>query len=150
MPPYLRRRLFRGWDWFTTREIRHLSWRERERLEQEAWEIVGRHPRYWLMGKFLPLLNALLIFSASLIHFLKVSLFFYLAMILLFHVQTVIWMVWQRRHFRKALRQKLLDAGRRPAFCFECGYDLEGYEGNECPACDAPLLRYQDSSGSTS
>ena len=48
------------------------------------------------------------------------------------------------------MRQKLLDAGIRPAFCFECGYNLEGYEGSECPACDAPLLRQADASPKTS
>jgi hypothetical protein len=150
MPPYLRRRLFRGWDWFTPREIQHLSWRERERLTQEAWEIVKRHPRFWLMGKFLPILNGILLCCAFLIILLKISLFLYLTLNLVFLVQTVTGLVWQQRHFRRALRQKLLDAGHRPAFCFECGYDLEGYEGNDCPACDAPLLRQPDSAGSTS
>jgi hypothetical protein len=50
-------------------------------------------------------------------------------------------LIWQRRRFREALRQELLAAGICPAFCFECGYNLEGYEGKACPVCDAVLLR---------
>jgi hypothetical protein len=150
MPPYPRRRLFRGWDWFTPGEIQHLPWRERERLTQEAWQIVERPPRYRLMVRVLPLLRSFVLCFAVLAHFLKWSGFIYSALILACLLESVIGLVWQRRHFRSALRETLLESGVRPCNCFECGYDLEGYEGNDCPACDAPLLRQADSSGSTS
>jgi hypothetical protein len=52
MPPLLRGR-FWGLDWFTPREVRHLPWRERERLIQKAADVVCRHLRYWLMGRLL-------------------------------------------------------------------------------------------------
>lgn len=150
MPPYLRRRLFRGWDWFTPRTLRHLPWRERERLEREAWKSVERHPRFWLMGKFLPLLNGFLMCFSALILFLKISPILYPIQILFYLVLSAIRLVWQRRQFRKALQQQLFVEAIRPSLCFECGYDLEGYEGSACPACDAPLLPQPDSSGSTS
>ena len=150
MPPYLRRRLFRGWDWFTPREIQHLPWREREHLTQEAWKAVRRHPRYWLMVRFLPLLCSLAMCLAALASILKLSPLISLAIVLAFLPQSVTEFVWKRRRFREALSLLLLDADVRPHSCFECGYELEGYEGKDCPACDTPLLRQPDSSRSTS
>jgi hypothetical protein len=119
-------------------------------LEREAWKIVGRHPRYWLMGKFLPLLNGFLLCFAALILFLKISPILYPIQILFYLVLSATRLAWQRRQFRKALQQQFLEEAIRPSLCFECGYDLEGYEGSACPACDTPLLRQSDSSGSTS
>jgi len=152
MPQYLRRR-FRGWDWFTPRAIRHLPWREQERLIHEAAEIVRRHPRYWLMRRLLPFLAALAMVAAAVVQLFKMPLFRFLLLeliflicISIFLVSIVTGFVWHRGRFQAALRQTLLDAGIRPTFCFECGYNLEGYEGNECPACDALLLRQADSS----
>ncbi|MGH7171333.1 MAG: hypothetical protein ACRELF_12750 [Gemmataceae bacterium] len=144
MPPYLRRRLYRGWDWFSPRALRHLPWREQERLSQEAWEAVRRHPRFWLIGRLLHLLALLAAVLTGLGLVLGMFPQIYLLFDLTFPVLIVTEFVWQRRRFREALRQKLLDASIRPAFCFECGYDIEGYEGNECPACDARLLRQAD------
>ncbi|HWG45829.1 MAG TPA: hypothetical protein VN688_23915 [Gemmataceae bacterium] len=146
MPPYLRR--FRGWDWFTPRAIQHLPWQEQERLTQEVWGAVRRHRCHWLMTGCLPLLSLLImnlvIFSFQLKTSSLIRLLKWLAM-LVFGTIWVGTVVWQRRIFREALRQKLLDAGLRPRICFECGYNVEGYEGKECPACDAPFLRQADS-----
>jgi hypothetical protein len=145
MPPYLRRRLFRGWDWFTPRAIRHLPWREQERLSQEAWEAVRRHPHCWLIGRLLPLLVSLAMGFAALSLLLGMSSLIFPLIDLLFLISIVTMLVWLRRRFREALRKKLFDTGIRPGFCFECGYELEGYEGKECPACDAPFLRQTES-----
>ena len=145
MPPFLRRRVFRGWDWFTPRAIQHLPWRDQHRLNREAWEVVRRHPRYRLMARSLPVLGSLAMGLAGLTILLKWPFVIYPLCLLSFLAQQVTGIIWQRRRFREALRQRLLDAGIRPAFCFECGYNVEGYEGNECPACDAPLLSQPDS-----
>jgi hypothetical protein len=145
MPPYIRRRVFRGWDWFTPRAIQHLQWGEQQRLNREAWEAVRRHPRYRLMTRSLPLLGALAMGLAGLSMLLKWPGVIYLLFLLSFAAQEVTGIIWQRRRFRKALRQTLLDAGIPPRFCFECGYEVEGYQGNECPACDAPFLRQPES-----
>jgi hypothetical protein len=150
MPPYLRRR-FRGWGWFSTREIRYLPWRERERLTQEAWEAVHHSPRYRLMICLQTLLSFLAVGLLALK--LGFSLLTDFLLVLTFLIQMVavfVWIIWVGRLNRNALRQTLLNAGIRPAFCFECGYDLEGYEDNACPACDAPLLRQADSSPESS
>ncbi len=77
-------------------------------------------------------------------------LIIHLACILLTILGFVSSVVWYRHRFREALRQLLLEAGIRPGICFECGYYLEGFEGNECPACDSPLIMHPDSSRSTS
>ena len=145
MPSYLRRRLFRGWDWFTPRALQHLPWHEQERLSREAWEVVPRHPRYWLVGRLLPFLVCLALGVAALGPLLGMSPLMGLLIDLLVPIAIVTMLVWQRRRFREALWEKLLDAGIRAGSCFECGYDLEGYEGKECPVCDAQLLRQADS-----
>lgn len=145
MPPYLRRRIFRGWDWFTPREIQHLPWQEQERLVRAAREIVRRHRRKRLVMRLAPLLNLLLAILVMIGLLSHISFFFIL---LIFSVQIAVSigsMIWQRKFFREALQQMLLDAGLRPHFCFDCGYRLDGYEGTECPACDALLLRPADS-----
>ena len=146
MPPYLRHRVSLGWDWFTRREIQHLPWREQQRLNREALEAVRCHPRYWLMARSLPLLGSLAMGFAALGVLLEWPFLIHPLLTLSFLAQQVTGIIWQRRRFREALRQKLLDAGIRPRICFECGYELEGYEGNDCPACEAPLLRQPDSS----
>jgi hypothetical protein len=139
MPPYIRR--FRGWDWFTPRAIQHLPWQEQERLTQEAWEAVHRHPRYQLVTRPLPWLNIFLMGLMALDQLLlKTSSLIYLLIVLTLLAQSVGLGIWRRRLFRKALRQKLLDAGICPRICFGCGYNLEGYEGKACPACDVLLL----------
>lgn len=144
MPPFYRRR-FRGWDWFTIREIRHLPWRERERVSREALKVVRRHPRFWLMEGLLPFLSCLLmaslVFIVPLLEDSLIRLICLFPILLCCLALLVVSIVWHHRCFRQALRQELLDAGLRPSICFECGYNLEGYEGNECPACDALLLR---------
>jgi hypothetical protein len=146
MPPYIRRRVFLGWDWFTPRAIQHLTWRERERLIGEALEAVRSHPHSWLMDRLLPSLGALAMLLWTLPLFLGLSFTIcLLSGLLLNQAQVLTCLIWRHRRFREALRKKLLDAGIRPRICYECGYQVEGFEGNECPACDAPLLRQPDS-----
>ncbi len=147
MPPYLRRR-FRGWDWITPRAIQHIPWRERERITREAEATIRQHPRFRFV-MWLPI--ALNLFTVSLITFgllwTRAPLLLGVLMGLAMMAQgaaTVGAIVWRHRHFYTALRQILFDAGIRPRICFECGYEVEGYEGKECPACDAPLLRETD------
>ena len=121
-----------------------LTLREQERMTQEAWEAVRRHRCYRLPI----LLSFLAVGPVMLGLLLNVSTLIHLLLVLFSLVQWVAWfgvIVWQRRLFRKALWQKLLDADIRPRICFECGYNMEGYEGKECPACDVPLLRQPDS-----
>jgi hypothetical protein len=96
------------------------------------------------MGRLLPFLVCLAMGFAALGPLLGMSPLIRLLIGLLFLIAIVAMLVWQRSRFREALREKLLDAGIRAKFCFECGYDLEGYEGKECPVCDAPLLRQAD------
>ncbi len=157
MPQYLRRNLFRGWDWFTPREIQHLPWRERERLIRGAWETLSRLPGYRFVSRWIPIIITLPVqimvftrFFLSIRFDFLLVIIIYLAWILLTILGFVSSVVWYRHRFRKALRQLLLEAGIRPGICFECGYYLEGFEGNECPACDSPLIMYPDSSRSTS
>ncbi len=128
--------------WFTPREVRHLPWRERERLTQEAADSVRRHPRFWLWGISLPMMVSLIASWLPQETPRSIRLLSHFPAPVLF----VTMMVWNRKLLRQTLRQKLLDAGFRPAFCFECGRDLQGYEGSECPACKAPLLRQTASS----
>jgi hypothetical protein len=147
MPPYLRRR-FLGWDWFTPREVQHVPWREQERLIQEVQEVAARDPRDRLF-RWLFLLGCvalgLALLGSQLLEKSLPSLFFVLLCNLVSLVLIVTMIVWQRRRFREALQQKLLDAGIRPAFCFKCGYDLEGNEASACPACSTRLLRQANS-----
>src|SRR5262245_51117969 len=127
MPPYLRRRHSRAWDWFIPREIGHLPWREKERLNEAAWEAARLHPRYRIMGRLLPLLGSLAMGLAALAMFLVAfglleRTLLLNVIVLLFHLLFMVLIVnsfvWQRGRFREALRQKLLDGGIRPAFCF--------------------------------
>lgn len=147
MPPYIRR--FRGWDWFTPRAIQHLPWREQERLTQAAWGVVRRDHRHRLVTWLRASMTFLVMGLVGLGQLLKLSLLISLLILLALLVHSMAG-VWRRRLFREALRQKLLDAALRPRICFECGYDLEGYQGKECPACDAPLIRQADSPSSMS
>ncbi len=146
MPPYIRR--FRGWDWVTPRTIQHLPWREQDRFTQEAWVAVRRHRRYrvvrWLPASLSVLAGGLVVLGLLLKPTMLICLLIMLALLLVYGIAWGV-LVWRSRLFREALRQKLFDAGIRPGICFECGYDLEGYEGKECPACDVPLLRQADS-----
>jgi predicted Zn-ribbon and HTH transcriptional regulator len=150
MPPYLRQRLFRGWDWFTPREIQHLPWREQERLMKRAWEDIRLHPRYRLVSVWLPFVGASVALLSVINMFLKIRSYVNIILMSISIIQSIITLVWQRQRFRQALRQKLLEAHVRPCKCFECGYYLEGFEGNECPSCDSPLIMHPDSSHSTS
>ncbi len=137
MLAYLRRVL---WGLrFTERAPRQLSQHEWQRLKQAAWEAVHHHPHFWLMGRLLPLQEGLAAFLLGLGWVLGMIPLILIELTL--PVLFVTHVIWLHRRFRESLRQKLLDASIRPAFCFECGHELEGYEGNECPACDAPLLR---------
>ena len=140
---YLRRRL-RGWDGlsYSEPEIRHLPQHERKRLTQAAWEVVRYRPPHWLMRHLLLTLFQITFVLAALLLVLDSILYlpFFLLSGWVFLIQVVGYLIC----FRQALRQILPDAGIRPAFCFECGYDLERYEGNACPACGAPLLRQAD------
>jgi hypothetical protein len=92
---------------FTMREIQHLPWYERERLNEEAWQAVRRHPRFRLMLVWLPLLSCLatfLTFVLDNILILKLSPLIVAAITLAYLVQGVTGLVWQRRHLREALK----------------------------------------------
>jgi hypothetical protein len=148
MLSYLRRRL-QGWDGlrYSEPEIRHLSQYQREHLTKAARQAVRHHPRYRFMIRLLsPLFKITLALAVLLLLMDKL----YMHLLLMFGwallIQWGIALVWYFVCFRQSLRQILLDAGLRPAFCFECSHNLEGFEGNACPACHAPLLRRANSS----
>ena len=142
MPPFIRPR-FRRWDWFTPSAIRHLPLAERVRLVRETREVVQRHPVYRSFPFLLLLYPTFFWLTYTFRKVLPMKLMAVLmcTFILLSLVLLVVAVLWRRSLFRRTLRQKLLDAGIRPRVCFECGYYVEGFEGAECPSCDAPLIR---------
>jgi hypothetical protein len=46
------------------------------------------------------------------------------------------------RRVRAAMRAEIAAGflGRRPPFCFGCGYDLRGFSDGRCPECGRPIL----------
>lgn len=153
MSLHLRRR---SWErnWSAAHTVLHVPQSERERLSREAHKATRSDPHFWLMGIALPLLTLLSMMAFFFILPRLVSPLIWL--ICLFPI-VLTWLailathiVWEQIAFRRAVRQILLDSGIRPAFCFGCGYNLKGCEGNECPACDALLLRQADSPSESS
>ena len=140
MPPFFRSDRLWGWDWTTPKELRHLPWQLRDRLVAEARAAADRHPVYTRVYR-----GACLLFVA--LFFLPVV--YPLIPALSPFLGTYLWLVvlaaflgahiLKQSLFRRLLRQKLTEAGHRPRYCFECGYYLEGFEGNECPGCDTAL-----------
>jgi predicted Zn-ribbon and HTH transcriptional regulator len=43
---------------------------------------------------------------------------------------------------RAAMRTEIAEGflGRRPPFCFGCGYDLRAFTDDRCPECGRPIL----------
>lgn len=87
------------------REIQHLPWRERERLNEEAWQAVRRQPHFWLIVVWLPLLGSLAMFLTGTLGLIfNPPPLICAAISLAFVVQMTTGLVWQRRRFREALK----------------------------------------------
>jgi hypothetical protein len=141
MSQYIRQR--RPWAWLTTREVEHLPFFERERLRELARQEVYND---WLC-RCIRVLTGLaglatlgilicgpkVVWPADPVGLpspLVCSMFSLLALG---------WLR-ERNVFRRAMRAQLLAQGVCPAYCFECGYFTEGFQGSECPSCGAALI----------
>jgi hypothetical protein len=130
---------------FNNRALRQLCWHERQCLIHTAGRTVRRHLCYWIMIPLLGLfanLTVILAFVPLAIDRLHQDVLRLLWFALFILVATMI--VWYFIRFQQVLQQKLLNAGIRPTVCFKCGYELDGYEGSTCPACNALLPRQAD------
>jgi len=133
----------RGLDWFTPAELKHLPWEVRNRIQTQAREAVYRNRPYrWIFGMavFLYLVHTVGQFFGldRLFH----HFMFNLDSAINFVACAVIlgWLVLERRLMRRERRRLLLEAGLRPGRCFDCGYYLEGYDGDECYVCGCRLV----------
>lgn len=140
MPPFIRNR--RGWDWFSPREIRHLPCEQRTQLVRDAMAAAQRHWTFRAIPVCGLMVGITSMCTLNLRHFLHPT--FLLATQLLGFITFLslgIGTLWhQRRIYRRSLREAVESQGIAPAACFDCGYDVEGFTGAECPVCGTVLV----------
>jgi hypothetical protein len=138
MPPYLRK--FRGWDWFTPAEVRHLPVSEQQRLIKPAHRAAIKDK--YLLGLILLVLGGL--FAAGWLRDPDLSDSSHQLSLALSGLAVLVGVLIPFRYravLRRALRTQMLAEGIRPAVCFQCRYFTEGFEGAECPVCGAVLYQ---------
>jgi len=165
MPPYIRRR--RSWDWFTPADLTHLPVSVRKRLDETARRNVegdrSDQRAGCLFAACIMVVLFLICAGGTTAEYLRETIDYsspsapleyeaYLVSKDLFMLGaygfTVVLvclplyeMIKSRQLYRRYLRELMLAEGIRPRLCFECRYYVEGFEGSECPNCDAALVR---------
>ena len=121
------------------KEISHLSWPQRARVLDAARRRMRRRAAFWLEQLPLWTTAAALLAGPMLLSAVERPLSNRgMALSLVASLVLGAWGALRaQRQFRRALREELLTRKVRPAYCFECGYDLGGNLGPRCPECGA-------------
>ena len=122
----------------TRKEIAHLPWRERSRLETEAMQRIKRQPKrmvVWLVASFITAVYGFAGLGQVLGFWSGIQ--FPPFPVALIPLGIAIW--FDFRFTRRVIRQLLIEADLRPTSCFDCGYDLRGTKGETYPECGCQI-----------
>ena len=127
-------------------EVRHLFWRDRERILNAADERIARSRTFgqgvlagFVLCLFVPILLLMgVINSCNLEEKIRLS-YINCGLLIFWIILQSVQVVWFARHRRRVVREVMLEKGVRPHNCFRCGENVTSVEGDTCPRCQALL-----------